>query len=179
MRPNRSTARSMTRLHCASSARSASINTALRPSASTSARVCSASWCRPNTFWRGWGYRDARHAGGVTGVGAVNAFGGACYGLAGAVGVPREWLEGSLFSDYTIPSIVLGAVVGGSFLLAATAVFGRWRSARVLAAAAGVIVLGWIAVQVAIIGYVSWMQPVTAAWGVAILIAARLLPVSE
>jgi hypothetical protein len=111
----------------------------------------------------------------LVGFGAVNAFGGAYYGVAGAEGVPREWLEGSPFSDYTIPSIVLGAVVGGSFLLAAIAVFGRWRNARVLATAAGMIVLGWIAVQVAIIGYVSWMQPVTAAWGVAVLLIARLL----
>src|SRR4051812_40725859 len=108
----------------------------------------------------------------LLGFGAVNAFGGAYYGLAGAKGVPREWLEGSPFSDYTIPSLVLGAVVGGSFLLAAIAVFGRWRNARLLATAAGVIVLGWIAVQVAIIGYVSWMQPVTAIWGFAVLLVA-------
>jgi hypothetical protein len=111
----------------------------------------------------------------LLGFGAVNAFGGAYYGLAGAEGVPREWLEGSPFADYTIPSLVLGAVVGGSFLLAAIAVFGRWRNARLLATAAGAIVLGWIAVQGAIIGYVSWMQPVTAAWGVAVLLVARLL----
>jgi peptidoglycan/LPS O-acetylase OafA/YrhL len=115
----------------------------------------------------------------LLGFGAVNAFGGAYYGLAGAEGVPREWLEGSAFSDYTIPSVILGAVVGGSFLLAAIAVFTRWRNARLLAIAAGVIVLGWIAVQVAIIGYVSWMQPVTAAWGVAVLLVARALGVQD
>jgi hypothetical protein len=111
----------------------------------------------------------------LLGFGAINAFGGAYYGLAGAQGVPREWLEGSPFSDYTIPSIVLGAVVGGSLLLAALAVFRRWLDARLFATGAGVILLGWIAVQVAIIGYVSWMQPVTAAWGVAILLGARVL----
>jgi hypothetical protein len=107
--------------------------------------------------------------------GALNAFAGAYYGLAGAPGVPTEWLHGSPFSDYTVPSIILGGVVGGSFLLAAIAVFARWRSARLLAAAAGVIVLGWLVVQLAIIGYVSWMQPATAGWGIAILFVARLL----
>jgi len=111
----------------------------------------------------------------LLGFGAINAFGGAYYGLTGAKGVPREWLEGSPFSDYAIPSLVLGAVVGGSLLLAAVAVFGRWRKARLLATGAGAILLGWIAVQVAIIGYVSWMQPVTAACGVAILFGTRLV----
>jgi hypothetical protein len=37
------------------------------------------------------------------------------------------------------------------------------RRARGFATAAGLVVLGWIAVQVAIIGFVSWMQPTTAA----------------
>jgi hypothetical protein len=111
--------------------------------------------------------------------GALNAFGGAYYGLAGAKGVPREWLQGSPFSDYFIPSLVLGVVVGGSFLLATVAVFRRWPSARLLAFGAGGIVLGWLAVQVAIIGYVSWMQPTTALAGVVILVLASLLPGNE
>jgi len=53
----------------------------------------------------------------------------------------------------------------------------RWRHDRGLAAAAGVIVLGWLAVEVAIIGYVSWMQPATAAAGAMILVLGwRLQP---
>jgi hypothetical protein len=66
--------------------------------------------------------------------------------------------------------------VGGSFLAAAIAVFARWRIARLLAFGAGAIVLGWIAVQVAIIGYVSWMQPTTAIAGLLVLALAWLLP---
>lgn len=107
---------------------------------------------------------------------ALNAFAGAYYGLTGAKGVPKEWLEGSPFSDYFIPSLVLGVVVGGSFLLAAVAVFLGWQSGRLLARAAGAIVLGWLAVQLAIIGYVSWMQPVTAAVGAVIVALASALP---
>lgn len=108
--------------------------------------------------------------------GALNALAGAYYGLSGAPGVPIEWLEGSPFRDYTIPSLVLGAVVGGAFLLGAVAVFARFRRARLFAGAAAVIVLGWITVQVAILGYVSWMQPVTAACGVIMLLLAWLTP---
>ena len=50
--------------------------------------------------------------------------------------------------------------------------FAGWQRARWLAIGAGVIVLGWLAVQVAIIGYVSWMQPTTAIAGIMILALA-------
>ena len=61
--------------------------------------------------------------GGLLAFGALNAFGGGYYGLAGAAGVPTEWLEGSPFRDYFVPSLILLVVVGGSFLVAAIAVF--------------------------------------------------------
>jgi hypothetical protein len=108
--------------------------------------------------------------------GAINAFGGGYYGLSGAEGVPVEWLEGSPFRSYFVPSLVLFVVVGGSFLFAAIAVFSNSRIARVSALAAGVVVLVWIVVQVSIIGYVSWMQPTTAGAGLLILLLAWLLP---
>lgn len=107
--------------------------------------------------------------------GALNAFGGGYYGLTGAKEIPKEWLEGSPFTDYFIPSLVLFFVVGGSFLVTAVAVFARWRSARLLTLATGAIVLGWIGIQVAIIGYVSWMQPATAIVAAVILALSSLL----
>jgi uncharacterized membrane protein (UPF0136 family) len=108
--------------------------------------------------------------------GAVNAFAGGYYGLSGAPGVPLEWLEGSPFSDYTIPSLILGVVVGGTLGFAALAVLAGRRFAGRSAFVAGAIVLGWIVVQVSIIGYVSWMQPATLVAGLAILaLAGRLM----
>lgn len=90
---------------------------------------------------------------------ALNAAGGGIYGLTGAAGVPREWLQGSPFESFFVPSLILIAVVGGSALVAATLVvlrppLGAWAS---LGAAA--ILFVWIAVQVGIIGLVSWLQP--------------------
>src|SRR6185436_13338061 len=79
--------------------------------------------------------------GGLLAFGALNAFGGGCYGLSGADGVPTAWLEGSPFTDYFVPSLILLIVVGGSLLVAAVAVVGRLRSARMTALAAGLIVL--------------------------------------
>lgn len=90
---------------------------------------------------------------------ALNAFGGGVYGLLGAKDIPREWLAGSPFASYLIPSFVLLVVVGGAFLVGAIAAFARWPRAWNLTAFAGLIALAWIVTQVSIIGYVSWMQP--------------------
>ena len=114
--------------------------------------------------------------GGLLAFGALNAIGGGYYGLLGAAGVPTEWLEGRPFSDYFIPSLILLVVVGGSFVMAAIVVFAGLPIARVAALTAGLVVLGWLAAQVAIIGYVSWMQPTTAIAGVLVLVLAWLLP---
>ena len=79
--------------------------------------------------------------GGLLAFGALNAFAGGYYGLSGAKGVPVEWLQGSPFNDYSVPSLILFIVVGGSFLIAAITVFARARIARASALAASAIVL--------------------------------------
>jgi hypothetical protein len=114
--------------------------------------------------------------GGLLAFGALNAFAGGYYGMSGAEDVPREWLDGSPFDDYFIPGLVLFVVVGGGFLAAAIAVFAKLRIARAAAFAAGAIVLGWLAIETAIIGYVSWMQPATTIGGLLVLLLAWLLP---
>jgi hypothetical protein len=116
--------------------------------------------------------------GGLLTFGALNAFAGGYYGLSGAEGVPREWLAGSPFADYSVPSLFLFVVVGGALALGAVMVWIRHRSAHLAAIAAGVVVLAWIIVQVAIIGYVSWMQPTTFAGGVLVLMLASRLRIS-
>lgn len=108
--------------------------------------------------------------GGLLAFGALNAFAGGVYGLSGAEGVPLEWLEGSPFRSYFVPSLILFFIVGGSFLFAAIAVFSGSRIARFSALGAGTVVLVWIVVQVSVIGYVSWMQPTTAAGGLLIVL---------
>jgi hypothetical protein len=108
--------------------------------------------------------------------GALNAFAGGYYGLSGAEGVPREWLAGSPFNDYFIPSLILLTVVGGALAVAAVMVIARHHQARVAAFGAGSVVLVWIVVQVAIIGYISWMQPTTFTGGLLILLLTATLP---
>lgn len=100
---------------------------------------------------------------------ALNAFGGGYYGMSGAEGVPLELLQGSPFKSFFIPGLFLFVMVGGSFLLSAIAVFARWKVAKRLSFWAVGIVLSWLAVQVYLIGYISWMQPSTAVVALVIL----------
>ena len=107
---------------------------------------------------------------------AVNAFGGGYYGMAGAKDVPVEWLKGSPFRNYFIPGLILFVAIGGLALFTGIAVFCRHRLARKAAFICGAVVLFWIAIQVSIIGYVSWMQPATTIAAVAILLLSWKLP---
>lgn len=107
---------------------------------------------------------------------ALNAFAGGYYGMAGAETVPTEWLKGSPFRGYFIPGLILFICVGGSSLIAAIAVFRRHRIARKAAFLCGIITLLWLTVQIAIIGYVSWMQPTTTVVALSILLLTWQLP---
>lgn len=108
--------------------------------------------------------------------GALNAFGGGYYGMSGAEGVPLEWLEGSPFKSFFIPSLILFVIVGGSFLTASILCFMGHHLARNIVFAAMAVVFIWLTVQMIIIGYVSWMQPATAGWGILCLMLAWFLP---
>lgn len=108
---------------------------------------------------------------------ALNALGGGYYGMAGAKDIPIEWLKGSPFRDYFFPGLILLIFVGGSALVAAILVFIKHRLAKIAAFGSCAIVVIWLSVQVAIIGYVSWMQPTTAALTVIIFLFTFQLPV--
>jgi hypothetical protein len=111
----------------------------------------------------------------LTGVLAINALGGGFYGMAGAEGVPVEWLKGSPFKDYFIPGLILFAVIGGLFLVATVQLFRAKPGARSLTILSVGVVFIWLSVQVAILGYVSWMQPATAAFALLILFLALVM----
>lgn len=90
------------------------------------------------------------------GVGAV--VGGIGVATSG-IGLPLGWLEGSPFRSYVVPGLVLLVVVGGSQFAAATAVWRRREWGTAASLVAGLILVGWISVQVVIIGLRSWLQP--------------------
>lgn len=108
---------------------------------------------------------------------ALNAVGGGIYGLGGAKDVPAQWLQGSPFTSYFWPSLILLVGVGGSMALAAVLMVVRPRIGAYASLGAGLVLAGWIGVQVAIIGYVSWLQPAMAVAAVAVValaVAARV-----
>lgn len=101
---------------------------------------------------------------------ALNAFGGGIYGLTGAKEIPTEWLEGSPFHSYFIPSLVLIVVVGGSSMVAAIFAITKNTLANASIIISAILLLIWILVQIVVIGYVSWLQPMMAAVAVFILL---------
>ena len=107
---------------------------------------------------------------------AINSLGGGFYGMSGAPDVPVEWLEGTPFTSYFIPSLILFVAVGGTSLFAGILVFRKSLYARLASFFAGMVTVIWLTVQVAIIGYVSWMQPTTAGVAALILVITWLLP---
>lgn len=114
--------------------------------------------------------------GALLGFTALNAFGGGVYGLAGAQGAPLQWLDGTPFDDYFVPSLILFAIVGGSALIGAVAALANHDSARRAALGAAAILMIWIATQVTMIGYVSWLQPAVAITAVIVTLLANQLP---
>ncbi|WP_228484594.1 hypothetical protein [Microbacterium cremeum] len=70
--------------------------------------------------------------------------------FGGGLGIPLEWLEGSIFTSYFWPGVILGVVVGGVQALALAAQYGRYRVAWGLHAAAGLTMMIWIFVEIAI-----------------------------
>jgi hypothetical protein len=104
---------------------------------------------------------------------AVNAAGGAWYALSGAPDVPTEWLERTPFDDYRVPGVILGTIVAGSQVAAGVALLRRSRHARHASQAASGVLLGWIATQLAMIGYRSPLQPIVLGWSLASLALAE------
>jgi hypothetical protein len=81
----------------------------------------------------------------VDGFAAASALGGGAMVVAGwPYRFPSSWLAGTPFSDYTIPGLILGLVVGGSALLATVAALRNARAAALASLAAGAIMMGWI-----------------------------------
>ncbi len=108
-------------------------------------------------------------------IGAL-AVGGAVYALSGAPNVPREWLRDTPFRSYRVPGMVLLVMVAGSMFTAAGLLIAGSGAARLVSLEAGVILLGWIGVQVSLIGFRHWLQPVMGVLGAVVVVASFLLP---
>jgi hypothetical protein len=103
---------------------------------------------------------------------ALTAIGGGVAILTGVDPFPLAWLEGTPFRSYTVPALLLAVVVGGSALLAAVAALGKGPNAAVLATAAGLLLAGYITVEILILKQTppgpTWIEMVYFAVGLAL-----------
>ncbi|MGB4780259.1 MAG: hypothetical protein WBP48_18105 [Microbacterium sp.] len=100
--------------------------------------------------------------------------GGAMGMFFGGAGVPREWIEGTAFSSFFWPGVILGFVVGGSQALALIAQYRRFALARGLHAAAGLVMMIWIFVEIAIMLVWSPLQGIYFVTGLVQVVLAVL-----
>jgi hypothetical protein len=85
--------------------------------------------------------------------------------IAGSIGVmknfmpfPEVWLQGTPFHSYFFPGLILCLVVGGSQLVAAFILVWRDSAARVASLIAGLVLTGWMAGELALIGFQAPIQ---------------------
>ncbi|MBK7123911.1 MAG: hypothetical protein IPH68_14640 [Chitinophagaceae bacterium] len=84
-------------------------------------------------------------------------------------------LEGTPFRDFLIPGIILATVVGGVNLLAVAYNLNRHRSRYNWALAGGLLITGWIVVQMLLIQMANWLHFLYLGIGVLIILTAYQL----
>ncbi len=91
--------------------------------------------------------------GAISGFIAFTAVAGGLALLFGGEGrhIPLRWLKGTPFADYTIPALLLVIAVGGSALAASVMIFAGNKFGALTAMAAGLIMMGYITVEVFIL----------------------------
>ncbi len=95
------------------------------------------------------------------------------------LGMDVFWLEGTPFSSFLIPGIVLFIVNGIGNSVGAMLSFRKNKMAPYVAAFFGFVMMVWIVSQVAWIGYRSFLQPLYFGAGMAQLILAYIFVVKN
>ena len=102
--------------------------------------------------------------------------------LSTAITPPAEYLEGSPFTSYLVPGLVLALVLGGVHAIAFVLLLRRRPSALLAAAVAGYAALIWIFVQMMVIPF-SFLQAVYFMAGAVelglVLLLLGLLPITS
>jgi hypothetical protein len=98
-------------------------------------------------------------------VAASAAFGGVGLILEADLGMDPALLDGTPFSSFVLPGYILLIAVGGSNLIAGILLLINHDQAPSFAFLSGSVLTVWIAVQVVMIGMVSFLQPAFFAFG--------------
>lgn len=79
---------------------------------------------------------------------AVSTVAGGVELVTGLRRFPTAWLQGTPFSDYTVPGLILGLVVGGSATIATVMTVKSASAGSAASFSGGIILAGWIAGEV-------------------------------
>lgn len=105
----------------------------------------------------------------------ISAIAGAVGLIGGGINIPLSLIEGSVFSSYLIPGLVLGIVIGGTHLVAAFSVWKRRRFAADISAVAGFGLVIWIFVEMYIMEAAHWAHTLYFTCGIIMLALSFLL----
>lgn len=85
-----------------------------------------------------------------------------------------ELLKHSPFSDFRIPGVILFSILGIFNLVAAVAVIARWRLYSMASVCQGILLIGWIAVQMWMLREVNALQLIFAGTGVLLVVLGAI-----
>ncbi|HEV2195065.1 MAG TPA: hypothetical protein VGR55_05765 [Candidatus Acidoferrum sp.] len=91
----------------------------------------------------------------------LNGLGGVAGGIAlmkNVMPFPEVWLQHTPFQSYFVPGLILCLVVGGGHLVAAFILLWRTSVARIASLIAGLVLMGWMAGELRLIGFQAPIQ---------------------
>lgn len=100
-------------------------------------------------------------------------YGGIGLALNDAIGMPDTWLRNSPFDSWLLPGVLLVLVVAVPMSVAAAMEVARGGRAWLMSEFAGVVLVGWIVVEVLLMRRYNVLQPVMAAVGLLVVLLAR------
>lgn len=107
---------------------------------------------------------------------AVTAMAGGILLITGNINLPADTLAHSAFPDLYFPGVILMAIVGGSALIAALAMWKRVIGAELAVIVASVVMLMWLTGEIASIRHINFLQILyyaTTGWILYILPASK------
>lgn len=92
--------------------------------------------------------------------------------LTDSLGMPAEWLAGTAFGSWVLPGVFLLLTVAAPLIAAAVMELRAAPGAGWLSLSTGVILIGWIIVQLAVFQRYFILQPIVQLFGLAIILLA-------
>lgn len=102
---------------------------------------------------------------GVLGLVTANALYGGVGLMVNGLGMPGDWLDGTPFASWVLPGVALLVLVAVPQAVALVALVRDRPGADRWVLAAGVMLMAWIAVQLAVLQRYFFLQPVIFAFG--------------